>query len=257
MRKMLVFIVAFGASVYAKAEKEDSAEAAPHQDMLTPAYYLAAEDDPFRAEVDRFISRCRKEVFHHPLLNETGKMPPFKVHNWGTFGAGKPPGRNMQHHPAADFKIDGGETKVSLYACYDGLVTTFKDVPKYRHYLAITKDVFAEDGKVLGKLVTIYGHIDLDLNEADGLSLEGKRVKKGDLVSRHLYSGTMGGPHLHFEVRYYKVGEQGDEEFYGFQFPGSKDTNLTEASSGPWPYGYWNPNIGYGYADPKNHGVDY
>ena len=54
-------------------------------------------------------------------------------------------------------------------------------------------------GKFLGKLVTVYAHI--ELNEADGLLLEGKLVQKGELLSNHLYSGTMGGPHLHFEVR--------------------------------------------------------
>ena len=67
-------------------------------------------------------------------------------------------------------------------------------------------------GKFLGKLVTVYAHI--ELNEADGLLLEGKLVQKGELLSNHLYSGTMGGPHLHFEVRYYRANDKGDETFF-------------------------------------------
>jgi murein DD-endopeptidase MepM/ murein hydrolase activator NlpD len=154
-----------------------------------------------------------------------------------------------------DFKIGDHETEVSLYASYEGRVTTFKDAPEYRHYIAITKDVESEDGELLGKLVTIYGHIDLNLDESDGLSLDEKHVQKGDLISRHLYSGTKGGPHLHYEIRYYRAGDTGDETFYGLQYPRSKDTNPTEASAGPWVFGYWNPKIGYGFADPRNHGV--
>lgn len=151
----------------------------------------------------------------------------------------------------------GGETKVALYAAHDGRVTTFRDAPKYRHYLAITKEVLDEAGESPGKLVTLYGHIDLDLNEADGLSLYGKEIRKGELMSRHLYSGTRGGPHLHFEVRYYRPGDAGDEAFYGLSMPGSDPAELSVASAGPWTLGLWNPNVGYGYADPHNHGIAY
>ena len=115
----------------------------------------------------------------------------------------------------------------------------------------------AEDGTLLGRLVTLYGHIDLDLDEADGLSLDQKQIRKGDLVSRHLYSGTRGGPHLHFEIRYYRPGDAGDETFYGLSLPGSENAELSQASTGPWPLGNWNPNVGYGYADPHNHGIVY
>lgn len=62
--------------------------------MLTPAYHAAGEGDAFKIEVDRFIARCRQEVFHHPLEDEAGKTPPYKVNDWGAFGAGKPPWRS-------------------------------------------------------------------------------------------------------------------------------------------------------------------
>ena len=235
--------------------QESKVTTAPKDDMLSPLYYRSADDSAFRAEVDRFLSFSRKEVFHHPLQNESGKIPQFTVPRMGRFGSGKGPGGNKQHHPAVDFHLGNRETKVALFAAHDGRVSTFRDAPKYRHYLSITKDVVADNGDRLGKIVTIYAHIDLDLDESEGLSLDGKSVRKGDVVTRHLYSGTRGGPHLHFEIRYYRAGDTGGESFYGFRFPWARDSKLTERSAGLWDYGYWNPKVGYGFADPRNHGV--
>jgi hypothetical protein len=99
--------------------------------------------------------------------------------------------------------------------------------------------------------VTLYAHIDLDLDSADNLILSGKSVKQGDLISRHLYSGTVGGPHLHFEIRYYRPGDKGNEEFYGV--PGFGNNTLTDPSAGSWSYGYWNPSVGFGFGNPMNH----
>lgn len=107
-------------------------------------------------------------------------------------------------------------------------------------------------GNILGKMVTIYGHIDLNLDSLDNRLLNGQFVSQGDTVSKHLYSGTVGGPHLHFEIRYYRPGDTGDEKFYGFVLPGPP-SNLTAHSTGSWLYGYWDPNVGYGFADPENH----
>ncbi len=39
-------------------------------------------------------------------------------------------------------------------------------------------------------------------------------------------------------------------EYYGW-FGASPD--FTEPSAGSWSYGYWDPNIGYGYANPENY----
>jgi len=237
---------------------DQKADPAPGQkpDMLTPAYCASGPSNAFKAAVDRFVSSARKEIFHHPLQAKSDQTPSYRVHDWGSFGAGKPPWRKVQHHAAADIKVNGGETEVALFAAHDGRVTTFRDEPKYRHYLAITKEVMDEDGENLGKLVTLYGHIDLDLNEADGLSLDGKQIRKGELVSRHLYAETKGGPHLHFEVRYYRPGDLGHESFYGLVPPNSAHHELSEASAGPWTLGHWNPDIGYGYGDPHNYGIE-
>ncbi len=71
----------------------------------------------------------------------------------------------------------------------------------------------------------------------------------GDLISKNLWSGTCGGPHLHFEIRYYRPADNGTEEFYGFResVPGAGD----------WPYGKWDPDVGYGFGDPKSHGLSF
>ncbi|MDA9764280.1 M23 family metallopeptidase [Opitutales bacterium] len=255
MRFLIAVIVTLVTLNFVTAQKENATETVHKENMLTPAYYQSNRGDPFRAEVERFISISRKEDFHHPLMNEIGQIPSFQVPRWGTFGAGKGPIRELQHHPAVDFTIGDQEAKVTLYASYEGRVTTFKDSPKYGHYLAITKDVMSEDGELLGKLVTIYGHIDLDLDESKGLFMDGKRVQKGELISRHLHSDTARGAHLHYEIRYYRAGDSGEETFYGLSFPRSKDKNPSKASAEPWVFGYWNPKVGYGFADPRNHGI--
>jgi murein DD-endopeptidase MepM/ murein hydrolase activator NlpD len=208
-------------------------------DMMTPAYY----NGELKAEADTFLAVFQNVKFHHPLEDKRGNVPSFTAPAWGAFGAGKGPTRTEQHHPATDLKMDD----VALYAAHDGVVATVRDAPKYRNYISITQIIKDAKGKELGKLVTLYGHVDLDLDEADGLSMNGKRVKAGDLISKNLWSGTRGGPHLHFEIRYYRPSDNGTEEFYGFRqaVPGAGD----------WPYGKWNPDVGYGYGDPKNHGL--
>ncbi|MEA3285932.1 MAG: T9SS type A sorting domain-containing protein [Candidatus Marinimicrobia bacterium] len=104
----------------------------------------------------------------------------------------------------------------------------------------------------IGKLVTLYAHIDLDLDFVDGLDLDGQYAEKGDTISLNLYSGTVGGLHLHFEIRFYRPDELGDETFYSFVGPEGSDI-FTEPSTGSWSYGYWNPDTGYGFANPGNH----
>jgi murein DD-endopeptidase MepM/ murein hydrolase activator NlpD len=220
--------------------------AVEHSDMLTPAYY---QDGALRSAVDAFIGACRTEPFHHPLESGTGGIPEYRVPGMGRFGAGKGPTGTEQHHPATDLHVGNRETQVELFAAHDGLVSTVRDAPKYRHYIAITKPIMDEAGKELGKLVTLYGHVDLDLDEAAGLSMDGKQVKAGDLISKNLYAGTRGGPHLHFEIRYYRPADSGNEEFYGFR--------ESVPSEGTWPYGFWNPEHGYGYANPINHGLTF
>jgi hypothetical protein len=147
---LFAVLVYFGVSSAAQAQAVD--ESIHSMDMLSPAYYKPAEDNPFRAEVDAFITASRKVVFHHPFENADREKPDYQIPDWGKFGAGKPPWKSVQYHPAWDFKVGGGETEVQVYAAHDGQVTTFRDAPKYRHYLAITKPVTDEQGKVPGEI---------------------------------------------------------------------------------------------------------
>jgi murein DD-endopeptidase MepM/ murein hydrolase activator NlpD len=224
------------------------------QDMLTPAYYTADAGGSFRDEIHHFLNRAQLERYHHPLEDEGGHRPGFTVPALGEFGAGKGPGGTSQHHPAVDLHVGDRETYVHLYAAHGGRITAVRDAPKYRHYLAVSKEVVDGNGQLLGKLVTLYAHIDLDLDEADALVMDGQEVSPGDLISTHLYAGTVGGPHLHFEIRYYRPGDAGDETFYGSADPFS-DEALTEPSTGPWSYGLWNANVGYGFGHPSSHGL--
>ncbi|TFH07155.1 MAG: hypothetical protein E4H08_09955, partial [Candidatus Atribacteria bacterium] len=75
-----------------------------------------------------------------------------------------------------------------------------------------------------------HAAVDLDLDEVSGLNLNGQIVQAGDLISQHLYAGTAGGPHLHFEIRYLRPEDTGNEEFYGFAGPRA-DPALTEPSA--------------------------
>jgi len=228
-------------------------ESRQYQDMLTPLYYNSATGAPFRTEMDRFIYYSQTESFHHPLKNSLGQIPPFEVSSRGMFGADKGRPDPVQYHPAVDISVESGETNVNLFAVYAGYVTTYKDADKYRQYLAISNNVVASNGDILGKIVTVYAHIDLDLDEAESLLMSGQYVNKGDLVSKHLYLYTTGGPHLHFEIRYYKPGDNTDTEFYGLPI----NPEYTEESAGPWTLGKWDPNTGYGFGDPKNHGLTF
>jgi murein DD-endopeptidase MepM/ murein hydrolase activator NlpD len=218
---------------------------------LTPRYYLSEEDAEFRKEVDRFISFALKIPFQHPLRDAEGNSPEYFTPVFGIFGAGKGPTKTQSHHPAIDFKVGVRETIVNIYAAHDGIVHVYRNAPKYRHYVSVTTDVKDDFGFVLGEMVSIYGHVDLDLDSAQNVLPDGKHVKRGEIISKNLWSGTRGGPHLHFEIRYYRPEDMGIEEFYGFKRPNG--SGFSQASAGDWEYGFWNPGVGYGYGYPENH----
>ena len=225
-------------------------EDSQYEDMLTPKYYLTGNGEPFRNEINMFVHFARLDSFYHPLEDSTGQMPQYTIHRG--FGDGIGLGGTSQHHPAIDLHVENAATNVEMYAAYDGYVQTYRDAPKYRDYLSITKNIEDSAGNIIGKMVTLYAHLDLDMDSADNIILDGQEINQGDVVSKHLYSGTLGGPHLHYEIRYYRTNDAGDEEFYGFVGPGGS-TTLTEPSAGSWSYGYWHPDYGYGFADPENH----
>lgn len=217
-----------------------------YEDFLTPVYYNTPLEGDFRLETNKFVHFVRQIPFQSPLQDSLGQTPEFNIKRG--FGAGIGPGGTGSHHPANDYHVENGDSLVDLYAAHSGIVSISRDIKRYRHMLSITTNVFDSSGIKLGKMVTIYAHIDLDLDAQENIDLDGKFVNKGDLVSKHLYSGTVGGPHLHFEIRYYRKNEEGNEEFYGGHVG-----NNTLQSSGSWTYGWWNPNSGYGFGNPLNH----
>ncbi len=225
-------------------------ESGLYQDFLTP-YYYSSNNESFRTEINKFIHFARLTEFQHPIEDSVAQMPSYSI-NRG-FGDGIGPGGTAQHHPAIDLHIENGDTNVVMYAAYDGYIHTVRDAAKYRDYLSITKDIKDSLDNTIGKIVTIYGHIDLNLDSLDNRLLNGQFVNQGDIVSRHLYSGTLGGPHLHFEIRYYRPSNVGNEEYYGWS---GGSITYTEPSAGSWSYGYWDPNTGYGFANPKNHKIE-
>jgi len=216
-----------------------------YANMLTPAYYLSTTNTSFKTELNQFMSMAEQTAFSHPLGAEESR-PNFVVKS--KFGDEKGAGPATQYHPAIDIYIGNAVTNVNLYAVHEGIVTTARDVEKYRQYVAVTKEIKDSNNELLGKLVTLYAHIDLDLDASENLIEEGAFVSKGTLISKNLYANTVGGPHLHVEVRYYRATDIGNEEFYG-----ASSSTFTQTSEGDWDYGFWNPDVGYGYANPKNH----
>ncbi len=252
MKKVIILclgILLAAGNTYSQTTYPDN-EDGRYADMLTPAYYHSQTGDAIRNEINKFVHFARLESFQHPFQDSTGRIIPYITKRG--FGDGVGPGSAGEHHGGIDLYVGNRETLVNMYAAHDGFVQTFRDVPKYRHYLSISKSIEDSSGNVIGKMVSLYGHIDLDLDSADNILLDGKYVKQGGIVSKHFYSETRGGPHIQFEVRYYRPADSGSEEFYGFVGAGGNST-LTEPSAGPWPYGFWNPDVGYGFADPENH----
>ncbi|MFT5823753.1 MAG: murein DD-endopeptidase MepM/ murein hydrolase activator NlpD [Crocinitomix sp.] len=219
-----------------------------YQDFLTPNYY-DTNQTYLRNEVNQFIHFARLEAYQNPFQNASGDITPYAINR--EFGDGIGFCGTSQHHPAIDIHpTDPAE--VSIYAMHDGIVSTYRDSPNYRHYLTITKDITDSENNPIGKLVTLYAHIDLDLDESESLYLNGLSINKGDLISENLYAGTMGGPHLHFEIRFYRNSELGNEDFYNWQ----SIEDYTLQSAGFWSYGYWNPDLGYGFGNPLNFGIE-
>ena len=95
----------------------------------------------------------------------------------------------------------------------------------------------------VGKVSTVYAHLSDTYTYG-----QGNGVYKGEHIGWTGNTGHSTGEHLHFEIRYYRTGDQGTEKFYRSVQQGP----WTSPSQGGYD-GYWNPNVGYGYGNPKNH----
>ncbi len=226
-------------------EEQVFVESYTYEDFLTPKYYT---DSDFRNEVNQFRHYLEKVTLLNPLNDD---LSDYYISANGSFGAGKGPSNTEGHHPALDMYLNG-KTEVNIYASHDGFISVDNDAEKYRHYVSVTKGIVDDEGKTVGKLVTYYAHIDLDKDNS--LVKEGEYVERGQLISKNLYAQTMGGPHLHYEIRYYRSEDEGNEEYYGARMPDNAK-QFTELSVEPWQYGYWDPTVGYGYGNPENFGI--
>lgn len=259
MKQMTTSLIVILLTFLSGCEKEDpidtieqsvyeTNENGTYQDFLTPNYYDTNETE-LRDEINTFIYFSKLEEYQHPFQNSNGDIITYST-NRG-FGTGIGMGGTSQHHPAIDLH-PSNPLDIVLYAAHEGIINTYRDSPKYRHYLTITKEIKDSDNNNIGKLVTLYAHIDLDLDESQSIQLNGLYVDKGDLISENLYSGTMGGAHLHFEIRFYRNSEIGNEEFYSWQNSGIYTTQSTGTL---WSYGYWDSRVGYGFGNPINLGI--
>jgi len=248
MKKIILAIVAISSFIFSSMAQYPDNESGPIQDLITPEYYATPTGGAFRTEINKFVFFARAIPFRNPLEDSFGNIPSYTIPAEGTFEVGKGPGGTAEHHAANDLHVGTDDTLVTMYAAHDGYVNTYYGALKYRDYLTITTDVKDDNNVVLGKMVTIYGHLDLAHDTTAGLFMDGQYVNQGDLVSNYLYSGTVGGPHLHLEIRYYRLADLGTESFYGFI-----GTGLTDPAAGIWQYGLWNPTVGYAVAQPDNH----
>ncbi|MFT6338405.1 MAG: hypothetical protein ACJATI_005178 [Halioglobus sp.] len=207
-----------------------------YQDLLTLEYYDTPNGgDSFRDEVNKYVHFARQIPFLHPLANANGTFPAILVTR--EFGDIVGQAGNTEYHNAPDMKVVGSnDTTVTLFASINGIINTYRDALKYRDYSTITQNVEDSLGGILGKIVVLYGHLDLNLDSLDNRNLDGEYINQGDTISNHLYSETEGSTHLHFEIRYYRNIDNGTERYYGKPngFP-----NFTDPSTAPWSHGEW------------------
>ncbi|MCB1324778.1 MAG: M23 family metallopeptidase [Spirochaetales bacterium] len=228
-----------------------------NSDLLTPQYHNEGSSSSFGITLDSFLAEVRNVPLQNPLSSA------YTIPSEGTFAANK----GAEYHHAVDLHPDGFATNVNIYAAHDGTITRCQTqgLPGgtvYRHFITISQDIQDSGATTIGKLVTIYGHLALDLDT--GMPASGSTVSRGQLISQHLYSGTVGGPHLHFEIRYYRPTDSvvngctlngtstGIPEYYQSFASGS----FTTRSAGPWSLGFWDPSAGYGYGYPANRSLN-
>jgi len=142
-------------------------EEGTYQDFLTPNYYNTNEIG-LREDINKFVHYVRLEDFQNPFQNSSGEISPYSLKR--KFGDEIGLDGTSQHHPAIDLHPTN-PTDITIYAAHEGIVNTYRDSPKYRHYLTITKEIIDSDNHPIGKSVSIYAHIDLDLDESESINL--------------------------------------------------------------------------------------
>ncbi len=216
--------------------------------MLTPAYYPAPDGDTFRNEINKFVHFARLVPFQHPLEDSVGQIPSYIIKR--AFGDGIGLNGTAQHHPAIDLHVENGNTLVNMYAAHEGYVKTYRDAAKYRHYLSIEKNIEDSIGNVIGKM----GHCMHTLNWiwtrliiwflTDNLCIK-ETLFQNICIQEHWAARI-----FILKIRYYRPADADDKAFYG---RAGASPDFTEPSAGSWSYGYWHPDIGYGFANTENY----
>ena len=244
----VIFILLVTIFTLASCENENTNEIyygyeSEFDDMINPAHYT---DDGYTDEIVEFLYYAHQMDFYDPISTEDHVIST----NFGSFGSLKGRAPNYEYHPAIDLKVDNNETIVNIYAVFDGLVKVYTDQAKYRDMLTLETEVRNDNGDLLGSILIIYAHIDVADDLLDNMNPDKQDVQKGDTLSMNLYEGTVGGPHLHFEIRYYLNTDDISGGY--FEYYGSK-MNFDLPSESPWEYGYWSSTNGIGFGNPKNH----
>lgn len=179
-------------------EKPSQSPQAPHQVAYRP---IAPEE-------------CPKDYFRHPLDMEVGLG--------GTFAEI----RSNHFHSGIDLAI-GGKVGAPVYAAQDGYVSRINISPwgggkvlyidhpnGFRTVYMHLNDFVGDIGSYIRDYQYQHECYAFDINVPEGLL----PVKKGQVVAHAGNSGSSGGPHLHYEVRFAATDQVINPLYFGMKY---------------------------------------
>jgi len=248
---------------YASAD-QDEISWSDDLDMLNPQYYNSSKSSSFRKEVNKFV---------HFARDQYQMMDPLYYSDSYTVSSEFMEDRGSKLHAGVDLAPLPGEyvsySDWQAYdmpeewgywvnAAHDGYMKVRRELQGYGQSIYISDTVFDDRNKAIGKVTTVYGHLDKDyMDEYAGWDNEGDYVNEGYEIGYMGNTGTSSGAHLHFEIRYYKPGANGTETYYGSTSAGGRSRDGSHNYNGVAFKGYWNDSYGYGYGNPTNHGLPF
>lgn len=229
-------------------DDEDTNEPQPYQrdqtsktykDSMNPKYWSG---DDFAKEADKMIKSAQKIKFYYPVSKDYSITSRFAA----------PRGEGI--HTGVDIGVP--ENK-EVYAAHDGYVKMAgwenpnNQSQGYGKRVYLMRHVYDDYGINVGKLTTLYAHLNrIDVSVNDWLPHPLMGNPNDAKIGLSGNTGHSTGPHLHFEIRYYRPGDGGTEPFYSRNSKSGWIEGTREDNKG-----YWNSDIGYGFGDPRNHGL--
>ncbi|MEW5767798.1 MAG: M23 family metallopeptidase [bacterium] len=189
--------------------------------LMHPKYYKK-DGAKFAAQAEKAIEAAKKIKFYYPVSQYNRITSGFR---WL---------RGTKVHAGVDVKVGEG---TPVMAAHEGIVTYTGKISGYGNAVYLTDSINDDNGKPVGKLTTVYGHLRLK----DGV-LPAEQAKlnysysEGNLIGLSGNTGVSTGPHLHFEVRYLKPNATG---------------YANVAEKGGWT------DYGFCYANPAVHGLNW